>query len=68
MRESTMPAPTHYTSSKGPVAIADMNPYHLNNAIKKLARSSPKGEDAELLDALRAEQESRGGPPEDVSA
>jgi hypothetical protein len=59
-----------YTGSNGKaVPIADMNPYHLHNAIKKLAGVKDP-EDVEqhtaTLSALRAEQESRGGPPEDA--
>ena len=56
---------THYESSKGPIAIEAMNPYHLHNAIKKTERD---GKDQELLDALKAEQARRGGPPADVEA
>lgn len=54
---------THYRSTKGDVAIADMNPYHLHNAIKKHEREAG---DAETLTALKAEQDRRGGPPADV--
>lgn len=63
---------THTTSAGKVIPIADMNDYHLHNAIKKLA-SSPIGtnpdEEAKRvakLAELRAEQAKRGGPPKDA--
>lgn len=57
---------THHKTSKGTtVAIVDMNPYHLHNAIKKLANST-NADDVERHAALKAEQDRRGGPPEDA--
>ena len=61
---------THKTSAGKVVKIADMNPYHLHNAIKKLA-GMPASDDAHEntqraanLAELRHEQIRRGGPPE----
>jgi hypothetical protein len=54
---------TYKTSDGKLVKIAEMNPYHLANAIKKLS-ANYKRENAETLSALRAEQERRGGPPQ----
>ena len=54
---------THYEGSKGKIALEAMNPYHLHNAIKKLTREAS---DADLLAALKAEQDRRGGPPADA--
>jgi hypothetical protein len=55
---------THYRSSKGPVEIEKMNDHHLHNAIRKHEASGELHED--VLAALRAEQERRGGPPADA--
>lgn len=59
---------TEYKTSAGKVVkIADMNPYHLANAIKKLSANYKRSKEAgETLAALRTEQERRGGPPEDA--
>lgn len=55
---------TYKTSAGKVVPIADMNPYHLDNAIKKLATNHKRSkESGETLAALRAEQAKRGGPP-----
>lgn len=56
---------TIYKTSAGKVVpIAEMNPYHLDNAIKKLAAKADLPDDeAALLAALRGEQTKRGGPP-----
>jgi hypothetical protein len=53
--------PTHTTSAGKTIKIAEMNDYHLHNAIKKHGDGDP-----EKLAALRAEQERRGGPPKDA--
>ena len=54
-----------YVTSAGKVMkIAEMNPHHLANAIKKL-RANFKKENGETLSALHKEQERRGGPPKD---
>lgn len=55
---------TYKTSTGKVVKIAEMNPYHLMNAIKKLPNF--KKENGETLAALHREQERRGGPPEDA--
>lgn len=56
---------THHTTSSGKqIAIAEMNEWHLHNAIKKtrhLAEHDPAHR--EHLAALEAEQARRGGPP-----
>lgn len=62
-----MTAPTHYTGSKGTTLIGQLNDYHLHNAIKKLvAKASEATTDVLMLQALRAEQQRRGGPPKDA--
>lgn len=62
-----MTAPTHYTGSKGTTLIGQLNDYHLHNAIKKLAGKAVHApSDAMMLQALRAEQQRRGGPPKDA--
>lgn len=63
---------THTTSAGKVVNIADMNDYHLHNAIKKLAampqseHPAERTEQAAKLAELRFEQERRGGPPKDA--
>lgn len=52
---------THYRSSKGLVEIEKMNDYHLHYAIKKERELDP-----DVLEALKAEQTRRGGPPSDA--
>lgn len=56
---------TTYKKSAGKaIPIAEMNPYHLDAAIKKLtAQPDPSAARQALLAALRAEQTKRGGPP-----
>ncbi|HZP68347.1 MAG TPA: hypothetical protein VFB29_00255 [Pseudolabrys sp.] len=55
---------THYKTKTGDlVPLAEMNPYHLHNAIKKHERENG---DADMIAALKAEQERRGGPPADA--
>jgi hypothetical protein len=59
--------PTHYTGSKGTQPIERMNDYHLHNAIKKIALQAIQAPtDVMMLQALRAEQARRGGPPKDA--
>lgn len=59
--------PTHYTGSKGTTLIAQLNDYHLHNAIKKIASKAVQAPtDVMMLQALRAEQTRRGGPPKDA--
>lgn len=55
----------NYTTSGGKViSIAEMNDFHLDNAIKKLrALPSPLPPQQEMLRDLEAEQARRGGPP-----
>lgn len=56
-----------YKNSAGKVVqIAEMNPYHLDAAIKEVeqrAAVQDLDDDVALLAALRAEQAKRGGPP-----
>lgn len=58
---------TYKTSAGKVMKIAEMNPRHLANAIKKL-RANYKPEHGETLAALHREQERRGGPPEDAKS
>ena len=54
---------THYQSSSGPIALADMAYPHLLNAIRKREKEVGGNPD-EIVDALRAELASRPAAPE----
>lgn len=58
---------TYKTSAGKIMKIAEMNPHHLMNAIRKLS-ANYKPEHGETLAALRTEQERRDGPPEDAKS